>query len=162
LESLDTSSRRLESKEEEEFAYDLYESPCLQKASNEEFSPKTIDNFDVCESSFYGGCFEDVAAMEKKYKDDLYEMTIYFDYELWCRDGAIPDRTIQHLEDAMLDHLAAVLGLKTCGRRVQESQGGYAHELTDVELDRFIGLSRTPMDFKDADFGKNAAKKVMC
>jgi hypothetical protein len=162
LESLDIPPRRLESSEEEEEEYyDLYQSPCLQMASNEEFSPKQIDNFDVCDSTFFGGCFEDETAMKKKYKDDLYEMTIYFDYELWYKDGAIPTRTIQHLEDAMLDHLAAVFGLKTCGRRVQQSQGEYAHGLTDDELDRFIGLSRTPMDFIDADFGKNAANMVM-
>jgi hypothetical protein len=168
LESLDIPSRGLESgeeeeeylyeEEEEEYEYDLYQSPCLQMASNEEISQERIANFDVCDTSFYGGCFEDVAAVEKMNKEeDLYEMTIYFDYELWYKDGTAPRRTIQRLEATMLDHLAAVLGLKTCERRVQDSQGEYAHELTDDELDRFIGLSSTPLDFKDADFGKNAA-----
>jgi hypothetical protein len=166
LHALEGSNRRLESSADEEaLAYDLYESPCILEVSNDEFSPKTIDTFDVCDLDFYGGCMEDAGDLVNTYSgDELFELKVYFDYELYYRNGANPVITRQHLEGTMLEHLASVLTLNTCDsgtdrrqqRQAQQSRANL-HDFSDKVLAQLLGISREPSDLKDADFGKREA-----
>jgi hypothetical protein len=48
--------RKLAETEDEDDYFELYESPCLVRASNEEFSPEEIDNFAPCNKTYFGGC----------------------------------------------------------------------------------------------------------
>jgi hypothetical protein len=150
----DVTSRALSEDEEqegeEEPTYAIYQSPCTYRASNDEFLPEQIDKFDVCDTTFYGGCLEEPPATDAA---DIVELEIAFDFELWHRRRSSASKTLQHLEAVILEHVASVLGLNDCddsGRRRMESQ----HDLTDEELDLLVGISSNPEDFEDEDFGK--------
>jgi hypothetical protein len=123
----------------------------------------------VCDLDFYGGCFDDSEDLENSYRgDDVLELSVNFDYELYYRNGAIATRTIQHVEGAMLEHLAAVVGLNKCGdpdrrqRRRVQSDPQYLHDFTDEQLEMFLGISIEPLDFIDPDFGKYKGDKGDC
>ena len=106
----------------EELNYDTYKSPCAFRASNDEYEPTDIDEFEVCSRTFYGGCNlpqgidenaieNDVATQQAQ---DIFELEILFDFELWRRRNASPIKTLQHLEPVLLEHVASVVGLKDC------------------------------------------------
>ena len=57
--------------------FDVYESPCVTKASNEEFSISDIDNFSQCNTTFFGGCQYDSVA-ELLLDDETTEPTNAF------------------------------------------------------------------------------------
>jgi hypothetical protein len=104
--------------------FDYYESPCLVKASNDEFTFLDFQNFrTLCNETFYGGClYENKSQIIQQVEEDdesssaspsIVEWTITYDYEVYYpRNETDPIPSIQHLETIMLEHLSEIIGLQ--------------------------------------------------
>ncbi|KAL3923513.1 MAG: hypothetical protein SGILL_001614 [Bacillariaceae sp.] len=120
----------------EELWFDLYESPCVVKASNDEFSYSDMQAFSQCNETFYGGCHyqDSEEVLEDVQTGAALEWQIHFDYEVWIlkskdpADIADPIPAVDHLETIMLEQLAEITSLNGCG-----------HEDEDIALGRVDG-----------------------
>jgi hypothetical protein len=104
--------------EEELLFFDLYQSPCIVKASNDEFTVADYQAFTVmCNETFFGGCLYDTLQELEQEKatsstSSIVNWTIVYDYEIYYdADMADPIPAIQHLETIVLEHLSEITGL---------------------------------------------------
>lgn len=95
--------------------FDLYESPCLVKASNDAFSYQDYQDFGrMCNETFFGGCsYDDVADLQQDLDtESVVEWTIVFDYEVYYTGDPIP--AVDHVETIILEHLSEITQLNRC------------------------------------------------
>jgi hypothetical protein len=155
--------------DDESLPFDIYESPCALYASNDVFSPTDVEDFGLCNTTFYGGCsqFDDLAELEAAATSNPTEPSLYyrldvtFDYELYHRVGSNETKTLKFLEGVMLDHLAAVLGVKGCNTTIpvnstsnRQRQLQRYHPFSQAELEHFVAITSEPLDYYDPDYGK--------
>jgi hypothetical protein len=156
--------------DDESIPFDIYESPCALYASNDVFSPTDVEDFGFCNTTFYGGCspFDDLADLEAAAASNpttetsmYYRLDVKFDYELYHRVGSNETKTLKFLEGVMLDHLAAVLGVKGCNTTIpvnstsnRQRQLQRYHPFSQSELEHFVAITSEPLDYYDPDFGK--------
>lgn len=169
----DEDPRQLQVKNDDEsIPFDIYESPCALYASNDKFSPTDVEAFGQCNTTFYGGCspFDDLAELEGAAASNTttapslyYRLDVKFDYELYRRVGSNETKTLKFLEAVMIDHLAAVLGLKGCNTTITDNSNSNNnrqrqlqryHPFTKSELKNFVAITSEPLDYYDPDFGK--------
>ena len=150
--------------EDEEFTYAVYESPCIIKASNDEFTPQEIDAFEPCTTDFYGGCVEEAAILDTD--STIKILDVAFDYELYYSVGSNITRTLAFFEGIMLEHISAITGLTECDNRrldvpilVDRRLPEY-HDFSDEELSLFSGLTSAPLDQVDTDIGEEYDTRV--
>jgi hypothetical protein len=167
---MDARQLQLQEEEDEESTststFDVYESPCTIKASNEEYSPQDIDAFAPCTTDFYGGCVEEASVLDND--DTIKILDVAFDYELYYSVGSNITRTLAYFEGTMLEHISAVTGLTECDNRrldvlvppveldldlVDRRLPRY-HDFSDEELLLFSGLTSEPLDQVDTDMGE--------
>lgn len=101
--------------DDEGFFFDLYESPCLLKASNDAFDYQDYQEFGLmCNATFFGGCnYDNMTALQQDLKSDsVVEWTIVFDYEIYYTGDPIP--AVEQVENIILEHLSEITGLNGC------------------------------------------------
>jgi hypothetical protein len=149
------NANQLSEDEDEELPFYVYESPCLFKASNEEFTPQEIDNFEPCTTDFYGGCVEEASVLDN---DDSID--VQFDYELYYSVGSSITQTLAFLEGTMLEHISAITGLKECDDRrldvpiLAHRRLPQYHDFSEEELLLFSGVTSEPVDQVDTSVGE--------
>ena len=150
--------------EDEESTYDVYESPCIIKASNEEFTAQEIDAFEPCTTEFYGGCVEEAAVLDTD--NTIKILDVAFDYELYYSVGSNITRTLAFFEGVMLEHISSITGLTECDDRrldapilVDRRLPKY-HDFSEEELLLFSGVTSEPLDQVDTDIGEEYHTRV--
>ncbi|KAL3925770.1 MAG: hypothetical protein SGILL_000188 [Bacillariaceae sp.] len=103
---------------EQPLFFDLYESPCVVKASNDAFEYSDYETFSLmCNETFFGGChYESVAEIKQdqdSQESNIVEWKIVFDYEIYYTRDPIP--AVEHMESIVLEHMSEITGLNGCG-----------------------------------------------
>ncbi|KAG7338303.1 hypothetical protein IV203_024011 [Nitzschia inconspicua] len=102
--------------------FDVYESPCAFKASNDAFSSHDVQEFTLlCSETFFGGCTYDTFEEIQNDLDtgSVVEWTISFDYEVYYTGD--PVHAVDHLETIILNHLSESTGLNGCPKDGDEN-----------------------------------------
>jgi hypothetical protein len=137
-------------------------SPCssdpTQQISNdhnteEEHTDSDIIQDDTTDSdcplaTFYGRC----VAEEESYQEEVKEMELSFDYELWTI-GDSATKVHQTLEASMAEYIAQATGLDVCDETINRKSRllKKGTELTESELEYLQGLSSDPVDLVDSE-----------
>jgi hypothetical protein len=170
--------------DDEELFFDLYESPCLLKASNDAFDYQDYQEFGLmCSENFFGGCnYDNMTDLQQDLNSEsVVEWTIVFDYEIYYTGDPIP--AVDHVETIILEHLSATTGLNGCSAKESNitvptvsltssgavnGAGGlatdigyrrrqtmeYIHDFSEEELSRMMALSSDPNNMLDPDYSE--------
>lgn len=156
---------------DDDLHFDLYKSPCLIRASNDEFTFAQHEAFsESCGDTFFGGCFNNetelIAAMAQSEiagggeDGGVVAWTIMFDYEVYYPSNVVdPIPAIQHLETIVLEHLSKVTTLNQCNgtddttARLLQTTSEFSHDFSEDDLKRMIAISGDPIDTLDPDYG---------
>jgi hypothetical protein len=142
----------------EHLFFDLYESPCLVKASNDAFSYQEKEEFlTMCNETFFGGCqYETLGDMVQDVQSEaVVEWMIVFDYEIYYTQDPIP--AVDHLESMLLEHLSEVTGLNGCDDDGQDDTSDIAFNRVD-DAHHHNGTTTATAMGRGSDYGYRQRK----
>jgi hypothetical protein len=101
--------------DDEELLFDLYESPCFLKASNDAFNHQDYQEFGLmCNETFFGGCnYDNMTALQQDLNSkSVVHWIVVFDYEVYFTGDPIP--AAYDVETIILEQLSEIAGLNGC------------------------------------------------
>jgi hypothetical protein len=128
--------------DDDDLFFDLYKSPCLIHASNDEFTFADLQVLSrSCGETFFGGCYNNETELIDAMgtvggstdgggeggDNGMVVWTIMFDYEVYYPSDVVdPIPAIDHLETIVLEHLSEVTNLNQCNGTTENTDGGAA------------------------------------